>query len=127
MSSTSDDLKKAQVEYRVKKEEVDELKRKVRTSGGTEFLRPLYKKNKELKKAKKKLDLIMSEKKLKVSEHACLRFLERTSGITRKQIEEKILTEELLELYQNLGDGVYPTSGGVRAKVRNGVIVTIID
>lgn len=122
--SMSAELKKAQCNFNVKKKELHAAQAKLNQEPSQQNLRALKKKRNDYKKSKEKLDKIQQH--LVVSEHACLRYIERVFGITREDIEEKILTEEIVSLYTQLGDGVYPLPNNVRARIKDGTVVTII-
>lgn len=63
----------------------------------------------------------------KITEHAVLRYLERKYKLDLKQIEREILTDELKQNIEALGDGEYPLGDGVYARVRDKAIITIIN
>ncbi len=71
--------------------------------------------------------LTTSNKNLIVSEHAILRYLERVMEYDLSLIEQAILSESLKASYKTFGNGNYPVSDGVRAVVKDGVVVSILD
>lgn len=88
--------------------------------------------NNKLQSAERSLGKIREEiKKLKegnkiiVSEHAMLRYIERVLGIDLKEIERRILTDEVKEQYKIVGNGRFPINDEFRALIRDNVVVTI--
>ena len=61
---------------------------------------------------------------LVITEHALLRFIERSQGVVAETIEDKIrsMVEETVKV---LGDGRYPLDDGLCAVVKNNVVVTV--
>ena len=60
-----------------------------------------------------------------VSEHALLRYLERAKGIDIEQLRAEVLTPELVAMIKTIKSGKVPMPGGLRAIVKNSVVVTI--
>lgn len=60
-----------------------------------------------------------------VSEHAVVRYLERGMNLDIDSIKAKILSEDTTTLIKNLGNGKYPIGGGLKAVVRDNVVVTV--
>lgn len=90
--------------------------------------------NNKLQSAERNLGKIKEEiKKLKhgnkviVSEHAMLRYIERVLGIDLKEIEERILTDEVKEQYKIVGNGKFPINDEFKVIIRDNVVVTITD
>ena len=88
--------------------------------------------NNKLQNAERNLGKIREEiKKLKegnkiiVSEHAMLRYIERVLGIDLKEIERRILTDEVKEQYKIVGNGRFPINDEFRALISDNVVVTI--
>ena len=88
--------------------------------------------NNKLQNAERNLGKIREEiKKLKegnkiiVSEHAMLRYIERVLGIDLKEIERRILTDEVKEQYKIVGNGRFPINDEFRALIRDNIVVTI--
>lgn len=74
----------------------------------------------------KEISIIESNQQLKVSEHAILRYFERVGGHDLQEIEDKIMTTELIEMVNKLGgNGVYPCDG-FSVKVKDFTIVTVL-
>lgn len=63
--------------------------------------------------------------KLKVSEHAILRYLERVRGLNIEEIEAEILSESIVKSHQTLGDGTYP-NGDYKVIIKGNNVTTII-
>lgn len=91
--------------------------------------------NKEIELKEKRLtEINNSIKKLTndniiVSEHAVLRYLERVEGINISEIKEKILNNDLINMYKTLGNGTYPInrSNNNKAIIKNNIVITIIN
>lgn len=86
----------------------------------------------ELDKAQRELKEIQSQikqltKRVVASEHAILRFLERKRGINIDEIKEEILSDTLKGQIEQLGSGKFPIGDGLRAIVKQNVIVSIIS
>lgn len=60
-----------------------------------------------------------------MSDHAVLRYLERSMPLDISRIRNEILTEEFCFVVKKMGDGKYPVGKGLKAVVVNSVIVTI--
>ena len=59
-----------------------------------------------------------------ISIHAILRYFERVVGLDIKEIEEKILPDNIRDLVAELGDGKYQ-NGDFTVVVKNGVVATV--
>ena len=81
----------------------------------------------ELKEMKKELNELKKNKKMIVSEHAILRYLERTLGLDLKVIENEILTDDVVKQYKVLGNGKYPMGNGYKAVIKDNVVLTIVE
>lgn len=62
---------------------------------------------------------------LTISDHAIVRYFERALGFNIQKIKEELLTDELKERIEVVGDGAYK-SGDYNLIVRNNIVVTII-
>lgn len=64
---------------------------------------------------------------LRVSQHALVRYAERVLGVPMADIEAQILGS-IGPKVQTVGDGVFPLTfaPGAKARVRDGVVVTIL-
>lgn len=78
-----------------------------------------------LKKTEDELKKLKTGNKIIVSEHAVLRYLERTMELDLKAVENEILTEETLRQYRTLGNGKYPVSNGCKAVIKDNIVLTI--
>lgn len=84
-------------------------------------------KTKEVNKLKNQLSAIQKSKagKIKVTEHAILRYLERVEELDIAAVEQQIVTPELIEMTATLGgSGKYPINGFL-VVMKKGVVVTI--
>jgi hypothetical protein len=98
-------------------------------------------KEQELKEAEKKLLTVedvstnlywkvlrlRKGKKLVVSDHAIVRYLDRIESIPVAEVLCKLLSDDVKTFYSTLGDGTYPIAkdSSVRAVIKDGVIVTV--
>lgn len=112
--------KKLQTRVRELKGEKETLKNTINTAN----IR-LQKVEKEIKEIETRLT--QSRESLRASEHAIVRYLERYEGLNLEDIEKKIITEKLVELYEAMGmtNGKYP-NGDFHVGIKNGVITTVI-
>lgn len=78
-----------------------------------------------LKKIEEEMKKFKNGNKIIVSEHAILRYLERTMGLDIKAIEKEILTDETLKQYRTLGNGKYPVENGCKAVIKDNVVITV--
>lgn len=62
-----------------------------------------------------------------VTEHALLRYIERTYGVDLDDIRKIILTPEMDKAIRTLGSGKYPLPGGGKAVVKGFSIVSVVD
>lgn len=79
--------------------------------------------NIEIKKLKALRD--RKKKKLTVSEHAVLRFIERAMGFDIEQIKERIATKDVLALSSSVDKVSVPIEEGLQAVVIDKVVVTV--
>lgn len=78
-----------------------------------------------LRNTEEELKKLKTENKIIVSEHAVLRYLERTMELDLKAVENEILSEEVVSQYKTLGNGKYPVSNGCKAVIKDNVVLTI--
>lgn len=84
-------------------------------------------KRKEITQLNRKIENIVKNSDVTVSEHAILRYLERIEGINIEEIKEKILTEQIKDLVKQLGgSGKYPNSN-FQVVMKNFTVTTVID
>ena len=57
----------------------------------------------------------------------CYVTLERVLGIDLKEIENRILTDEIKEQYKIVGSGRFSINDEFRALIRDNIVVTITD
>jgi hypothetical protein len=62
-----------------------------------------------------------------VTEHALLRYIERVYGIDLDVIKGDILTENTIQAIKTLGSGKYPIGSGLKAVVKGGNVVSVVD
>ena len=84
----------------------------------------------ELNKVSKKHDVISKQieqltKDFTVSEHALLRYCERTYNINLDEVSKKIVESESLKRYDLYGNGEYPLGNGLKMIIKDKIIVTI--
>lgn len=79
--------------------------------------------NSSIRELRKQIQL--STRKIVVSEHAILRYLERVDGVDIDQIRESILTEELKKYSDQFTSGKFPFNKHNRAIIKDNVVVTI--
>lgn len=65
------------------------------------------------------------DKDIVVSEHAVLRYLERSLDLDIEVIKKRILTEEIRKQYEVLGNGSFPIDSNVKAVIRDNIVVTV--
>lgn len=63
---------------------------------------------------------------LVVTEHAILRYLERSSCINIEDVKSKIMSENVIKQFAVLGNGQYPIANGLRVVIRGNTIVTVV-
>lgn len=68
----------------------------------------------------------LKDKEIIVSEHAILRYFENVLGFDLKEVERKILTDDVKSSISKLGDGKYPI-GDVKIVVRGNVVTTLTN
>lgn len=78
-----------------------------------------------LRNTEEELKKLKTGNKIIVSEHAVLRYLERTMELDLKAVENEILSEEVVSQYRTLGNGKYPVSNGCKAVIKDNVVLTI--
>jgi len=89
--------------------------------------RKLAKERRRLATLKKKISSLKQKSAVPiVSEHAILRYIERTMGVDVEHLKQEILTDKVLDQFKVLGSGKYPTTGGCKAVIKDGVVVTVI-
>lgn len=66
--------------------------------------------------------------KVRVSDHAIVRYFERVLGLDLTDIKNELSSERINCMYSKLGDGKYPVDQGtgVRAIVVNNTVVSVV-
>ena len=64
-------------------------------------------------------------KNFTVTEHALLRYIEKTYNIDLNETSKTILESESLKRYDTIGNGEYPINNGLKAVVKDKIIITI--
>lgn len=81
----------------------------------------------QINQVKREISNLSNDKTPIISEHAILRYLERVKGLNIKEVENEILTEDVLKLIDTLGpNGTYPVDN-FRIVLKNNVITTIVN
>ena len=77
-----------------------------------------------------KLDKLLgmqAARKIYISDHAMLRYLERAKGVNVEQLRGEIITDQLIDMVSTLGTtGEYPVGEG-KIALKNGTITTYIQ
>jgi len=66
-----------------------------------------------------------SSEEIIISEHAMLRYIERALGVDLDAMKKEILTEALIAGVAFCRSGKFPIKDGIKAVVKNNVVVTI--
>ena len=97
---------------------------KVRVAEGQ---REYDKKRLSIEKLKSEIAKIEGSSKLKVSEHAIVRYFERVKGYDISEVEKEILSEQVVDLVEKLGgNGKYP-NGSFSVVMRNHTVLTVVN
>lgn len=81
---------------------------------------------KQIQELEKQVEKVEKSDKLKVSEHAIVRYFERVKGFDIEKIEKEILSEEVLKFVDKLGgNGSYPNAD-FKVVMKNFTVTTII-
>ncbi|GEM_PF-3178609 len=84
-------------------------------------------KRKILDKVKKRLNSMNPEGRPKISDHAIVRYMERIKGVNISEVENEILTPNVLALIEKLGpNGTYPNEN-FSVILQNNVAVTVVN
>jgi len=113
-------LLRYQTKLGVLEREFEELKNKASILN-----RDIVNKKREIENVKSAIDGLEG-KKIYISEHAVLRYLERVEGIDINKVKDKILSDtKIVDAIRTLGSGSYPIKGGI-LKVIDNIVVTIL-
>ena len=115
-----EELKKLQSLLIKQKSEIDRIKRERQLINER-----LSVAERNLRNTEEELKKLKTGNKIIVSEHAVLRYLERTMELDLKAVENEILSEEVVSQYKTLGNGKYPVSNGCKAVIKDNVVLTI--
>ncbi len=77
-------------------------------------------------KVKEEMDTL-KEVELIVSEHAVLRYMERAMDMNIDMIKEAIQNNKMIKSAHSMGDGKYPMGDGLKAVIKDGVVVSITN
>ncbi len=79
----------------------------------------------ELKKIK--LAIKQASTNIIISEHAQLRYIQRVLGLKTDDMKKAILPDAVRSQIKALGDGTYPVNEYFQIKVKNNVVVTLVN
>lgn len=92
----------------------------------SDLQRDYSRKKMEVKKIKSKIAKIEKSNNIRVSEHAILRYFERVLGFDIKEIENKILSDEIKKMVNTVGgSGQFPNDG-FRVAMKEFTVTTIL-
>lgn len=69
----------------------------------------------------------LTQREVVVSEHALLRYCERVYGCDLESIKAEILTPQVVNCINTLGNGKFPTGNGLKAVVKDRVVVSVME
>jgi predicted transcriptional regulator len=110
-------LKIKLAQLQVQQKDLSEQQRNVYSS--------LQKVNNEINQIQHEIEKQISSKP-QISDHALLRYLERTEQINIEQLKDQLLTPKLVEIINTFHSGRFPISNDLQAIVKNNTITTII-
>ena len=117
-----------EIEQKVAKDYVQKLelyKNKLR--GINKKIRIMEKERIKMEKQIENLDKFLNEtvkSGIEVSDHAIVRYFERVLGYDFDRIKNDILTKEIIDNYEKLGDGTYQ-NGNFSLVIQNRKVVTV--
>lgn len=111
---------KAQSELKEVKKELEELHLEMKSLGNQ-----MNDKKSVAGNLRKKLKDAEKAKKIHITDHALLRYIERILGIDVEQIRNEILTEETRYQVFVLGDGKYPVNNDHYVIIRDNALITV--
>lgn len=119
-----------EIEQNVSKFENELKQKKAKLSGIVKKYNDLSKQKIEIENDISNLESFIAQLKietnqLKVSYHAIIRYFERVLGFNIKEIENKILSQEIIDRQKIIGDGKYK-NGKIILTICNNVVVTIV-
>jgi len=71
------------------------------------------------------IETLTSRRKVSVSDHAIVRYLERYLELDIQGMKDTILTKDFVLKVKAMGDGKYDLPDGMQCVVRSGVVLTI--
>lgn len=115
-------LEKVKAEISAKQNDTKELNKQV--SNIQKEINNLKDKQTGLEKDIK--DMMNCKQELIVTEHAILRYLERSLCINIEEIKARIASESVKNQFAVLGNGQYPIDNGLKVVIKGNTIVTVI-
>jgi hypothetical protein len=113
-------IKKLQSQLKTAQEDADLFKISL-----ANLTREYQAKLENVKRLKTEINKLNNPKKLRVSEHAIVRYFERVHKFDIAKIESQILSPAILDLVEKLGDsGTYP-NGEFSVIIKNGTVTTV--
>lgn len=79
----------------------------------------------EYELANDKIEKIKNRRKINVSDHAVIRYLERVLGMDIEELKQDIITDDIARKIKAMGNGNYGIEGGFRMIVKDNVVLTI--
>ncbi len=81
----------------------------------------------ELRNLEKQVQGLRMHHGLVISDHAIVRYLERTGIVNFEWVKKQLVNDQVLSYYKSLGDGTYPTGvAGLRIVIKNSTIITVL-
>jgi chromosome segregation ATPase len=74
---------------------------------------------------KNELNKLQDVSNIDVSEHAIIRYLERIKNLNIEEIKREIITSNIKNQYEILGDGIYPNND-FNVVIKNSNVITIL-
>lgn len=85
----------------------------------------IHHKKQALRASNKRIEQIKGECDIIITNHALLRYSERVLNIDFEEVRKAILSDEVLRLYKELGNGKYP-NGTYHVVIENNFVKTVI-
>lgn len=112
--------KKLESELNELGKEVDDLSLEVKSSSAK-----LEDKSSQLSELKDKLRCLKKAERIKITDHALLRYIERMLGIDVDKIRNEIINDKTRYQVYILGDGKYPVDNNHFAVIKNNTLITV--
>jgi len=88
--------------------------------------REQHQKREAINKLKLEISKINNNNDLKVSEHTIVRYFERVKGFNIEEIQNEILSDNVVKLVEQLGgNGSYPNEG-FSVVIKNNTVTTVV-